>query len=224
MKNQQKIVWRTEKRKVKDLVPFEANPRIMTPKANEDLKKSIEKFGLVEIPVINASGVILAGHQRARTMIELGEGETEIDVRIPDRELTIAEAEEYLIRSNKNVGDWDWAKIGSFDESILLEAGFSEKDLRKKIVGEKIVPEVEFTQELLEKHNFVVLYFDNEIDYLQISSLLDLKAVQALHSRKGFVCSGTGRVVRGVDAIKKIQAFASEVEGVKAEEKNKKQI
>jgi hypothetical protein len=123
--------------------------------------------------------------------------------------LTIAEAEEYLIRSNKNHGEFDWAKIGAFDESVLKEAGFDEKELRKKIVSEKIPPEVEFTQELLEAHNYVVLFFDNEIDFLQAESLFELTPVKALHSKPGFLASGVGRVLKGVDAIRKIQNYAN---------------
>ena len=41
MKTTKKLNWHTEKRKVKDLVPFEGNPRIMNDKQLEDLKKSV---------------------------------------------------------------------------------------------------------------------------------------------------------------------------------------
>ena len=74
--------------------------------------------------------------------------------------------------------------------------------------GTKDKPEMRFTEELLEEHNFVVLYFDNEVDWINLQSMLDLKTVKALHSRKGFKSAGVGRVVRGADAIAKIQAAA----------------
>jgi hypothetical protein len=74
--------------------------------------------------------------------------------------------------------------------------------------GSKEKPEIRFSEELLEEHNFVVLYFDNEVDWINLQSILELKSVKALHSRKGFNSAGVGRVVRGPEAIAKIQAAA----------------
>ncbi|NBT86363.1 MAG: hypothetical protein EBT45_07735 [Alphaproteobacteria bacterium] len=36
-----------------------------------------------------------------------------IEVRVPNRQLTAWEAEEYLIRSNKNSGEWDWERLAN---------------------------------------------------------------------------------------------------------------
>ena len=44
-----KIFWKTEKRKISDLVPTEHNPRRLTDKQYKDLKKSLEK-NLTSIP------------------------------------------------------------------------------------------------------------------------------------------------------------------------------
>lgn len=85
MKN---LIWHNEKRKVKDLVPYELNPRILTDEQAEKLKDSLKKFNLVEIPAIDTFNKIIAGHQRIKIMLLLGRGEKEIDVRVPNRELT----------------------------------------------------------------------------------------------------------------------------------------
>ena len=42
----EKLIWRTEKRKVDDLVPYSKNPRKMSDKQIEDLKHSLKKFNL----------------------------------------------------------------------------------------------------------------------------------------------------------------------------------
>ena len=55
------LFWKTEKRKVGDLVPYDHNPRTMTKKQAEDLRKSLERFGLVEIPVVDTRDRIIAG-------------------------------------------------------------------------------------------------------------------------------------------------------------------
>ena len=116
-----KLNWHTEKRKVNKLVPFEGNPRIMNDKQLEDLKKSVSKFDLVEIPAIDTDNRIIAGHQRLKIMQLLGRGEEEIDVRVPNRKLTEAEFKEYNLRSNKNTGEWNFDELANFDEDLLKE-------------------------------------------------------------------------------------------------------
>jgi DNA modification methylase len=125
----QKLIWKTEKRRVNDLVPFERNPRTISPKQLADLTKSLKKFNLVEIPAIDMNGRILAGHQRLKVLQVLGRGDEEIDVRVPNRKLTEKEAEQYLISSNALGGDWDFEKLKSFDLDLLLDVGFDQVDL-----------------------------------------------------------------------------------------------
>jgi ParB-like chromosome segregation protein Spo0J len=64
----EKLIWKTEKRKVDDLIPFEHNPRKITEAQVEQLKKSLDKFGLVEIPAVDTDNKIVAGHQRLTIM------------------------------------------------------------------------------------------------------------------------------------------------------------
>lgn len=126
------IQWTTEKRKVGDLKPYEFNPRLLTKKQKEDLERSIEKFNLVEIPVINTDNTLLAGHQRIRIMIEKGRTEETIDVRVPSRELTEEEVKEYCIRSNKNTGEWDFEKLDEhFDRADLKDWGFGKAEFNQ---------------------------------------------------------------------------------------------
>jgi hypothetical protein len=84
-----------------------------------------------------------------------------------------------------------------------------EKLLEMKKKGES--PEVDFATELLESHNFVVLYFDNEVDWLQAQTLFELKPVRALHTREGFMTHGVGRVIKGSKAIEKIKEKLGEM-------------
>lgn len=126
----QKIIWTTEKRVINDLIPYDKNPRSMSEKQNSDLQESLEKFDLAEIPVINKDNIILAGHQRIRVLKSLGRGNEEIDVRVPNRQLTEKEVQEYNIRSNKNTGSFDFdILIDGFETEDLLEWGFDSKEL-----------------------------------------------------------------------------------------------
>ncbi len=131
MKNIQKLFWKTEKRKIKDLIPFDKNPRILSDFQKDRLKESLEKFNLVEIPAINIDNKILAGHQRIKIMLLLNRGDEEIDVRVPNRKLTKEEFEEYNLRSNISSGDWDFEALKSIDIEMLMDVGFDNDDLSK---------------------------------------------------------------------------------------------
>jgi DNA modification methylase len=102
-----RLSWKTEQRLIKDLIPFEYNPRFITEERKQKLIKSLEKFNLVEIPAINLDNKLIAGHQRIKVMIELNRGDELIDVRVPDRLLTESEFKEYNITSNLPTGFWD---------------------------------------------------------------------------------------------------------------------
>jgi len=123
------ITWHTETRKVDDLVPYDKNPRTLSEKQRKDLEASITKFSLAEIPAINTDNTIVAGHARLKVMQLLGRGQEEIDVRVPNRALTKKEFEEYLLRSNKNTGSWDYELLKGFDTEFLLDIGFDDGDL-----------------------------------------------------------------------------------------------
>lgn len=124
------ITWHTEKRRVKDLLPFKDNPRQISKDQLAQLKQSLEKFNYAELIAIQPDNTILAGHMRIKALLQLGRGADEIEVRIPNRLLNDEEAREYVIRSNKNTGEWDWDALGNdWDLNDLHEWGFSADDL-----------------------------------------------------------------------------------------------
>jgi hypothetical protein len=53
------MIWTTEKRRVKELLEHELNPRKLSKKQKSDLQESLDKFGLAEIPVINRDTQLL---------------------------------------------------------------------------------------------------------------------------------------------------------------------
>ncbi len=197
------LEWKTEKRKVDELIPFSDNPRRLSPKDKTQLIKSFKKFNLVEIPAINTDNKIIAGHQRLKIMKLLGWGNRKIDVRVPNRKLTDKEFKEYLLRSNKNTGEWDTEILNKFDDDLLREIGFSEKDLSRAIKDDT-EPEEEFTSEILEENNYLVFIFDNAVDWLAISDYFSLKSVNAKDSKADYKRKGIGRVLNGKKLLKMI--------------------
>lgn len=72
---------RIETRRVADLVPADYNPRRISPKAMEGLKKSLAEFGAVQPIVVNErTGHIVGGHQRVKALAALGQVETTVIV------------------------------------------------------------------------------------------------------------------------------------------------
>jgi hypothetical protein len=142
------LVWRTEKRRVNDLLPYEKNPRKITDKQMEDLKESLQKFNIVELAACNTDGKIIAGHQRVKALQLLGRGEDTIEVRLPNRKLTVTEFKQYLLISNRSGGSWDWEILASdFEIDALLTAGFDSTDLTNIFDDNLEVTEDNFDEE-----------------------------------------------------------------------------
>jgi len=200
------IKWKTAKRKVSELVPHPENPRILTKKQEKDLRASLTKFDLAEIPAVNTDNQVIAGHQRLKILQMLDRGDDEIDVRIPTRKLTPAEVREYNIRSNRNIGGWDWDMLGEdFEMDDLLKWGFEDGDFPGSGLPTRNEPgEVEFSKELLIQHNYVVLYFDNAMDWQVAIEKLRLKKVRDLIPRKSQTV-GIGRVIPGAPVIERLK-------------------
>jgi len=197
--------------KIEDLSPAEYNPRQASEKQYNDLKKSIEKFGFVDPIIVNKrENRIVGGHFRYRVAKDMGIKEVPCVFVDLDEE----DEKELNLRLNKNLGEWDWDLLAGFDEEKLVEAGFDPKELEKKlnidIDGDE--PEVAFGEELLEEQNYVVLYFDNQIDWLRAKEVLGIRSVAQKYQskeavKKGKLRKGEGRVIKGNDVIDKISGI-----------------
>lgn len=205
--------------KLGDLNPYKNNPRI-NKESIPLVRNSIKTFGfLVPMVIDNEDDLcIVAGHTRHRAAMMLCEEEMRdpAEVEVPcilAEHLTKNQIAAFRIADN-SVGEgstWDEGKlameiasigddIDMGDFGIDLGDGDDDEDGDADVEGE-----VPFTEELLEEHNYVVLYFDNEVDWLQAKTLLGVKKVAALDSKKGFEKAGVGRVMRGTDAIEAIR-------------------
>jgi len=124
------ITWNLKTFNIYDLTDYSKNPRSLTKQQFEQLKKSLDKFGLIDKPIINADekNTVIGGHQRLRVL--RAEGQKSVECWIPSRKLTDREVEELNIRLNKNTGDWDFDTLANnFEMGDLLDWGFTEIDL-----------------------------------------------------------------------------------------------
>ena len=141
----EKIVWKTEKRKVSELIPFENNPRRVTEKEIQGLSDSLDKFDLAAPLVINTNGKVIGGNFRLSLLKQ--KGIKTIDVRVPNRTLTKEEEDELNLRLNKNLGLWDNKILAKFNEDLLKNVGFSSEEM-DQIFGLEISDDFDEKKEL----------------------------------------------------------------------------
>jgi hypothetical protein len=173
----EKLEWSTETRQISDLCLYENNPRRMSEKQAKELMESIIKFNIVELPVIDGNNRVIAGNMRIKALRVIGRGEEAIEVRVPNRALTERESSEYLLRSNKNTGEWDIDLLANFDEELLLNIGWEKQEIdfsmqdngvEEKKPAYPIVPMYD------EKYNIVVIFAKTEIDVKYVEEVLKL--------------------------------------------------
>lgn len=151
-----KITWKLQSLELANLTDYSKNPRTLSEKEFKQLKKSLDKFGMIDKLIINAdpANTIIGGHQRKRVLESLGI--TEAECWIPDRELSEKEVEELNIRLNKNTGSWDFDVLANdFELDDLLEWGFDkgelDLDLWASDAPEDVEPQIDKAEELRVK-------------------------------------------------------------------------
>lgn len=186
------------------------NPRKITKEKFEDLcdsiRKSPEMKVLEEIKVFPFNGryVVIGGNHRYKAYKKLG-WENVLCKVLPE-DTPKEKLREYVMKENMTYAENDNAVLNSWDLKELAEWRVPVSIKTKK---QQEVPEVEFTQILDESHNYIVLYFDNEVDWLQAQTLFNIKNVRLLSTKKGANNVngnkiGVGRVLRGVDVISRL--------------------
>ena len=190
-------------KQIDDLIFAEYNPRQLSDDQYKHLKDSISRFGLVDPIIINKNkdrkDIIIGGHQRVKVARTMG-----ID-KVPcvEIDLTYDKEKELNVRLNKNTGSWDFDILANtFYIDELIDFGFDGKELVGNEKEEVIEPEIEITEELFESHNYIMLYFDNELDWQTAKDVFELKTVKRKNQRIGD--KGLGRVVKGKDILKKL--------------------
>jgi len=163
-----KIIWHNEKRKIKDLIPYVANPRQITERQAKDLRESLERFGIADPGVINTDNTIIGGHRRKIILESLMgvDPNFEIDVRVPDRELSIDEVRELNIRLNKNTGEWDFDILANnFELDDLLEWGFERSDLDLDLWEGK---SEDYSDESIQEQYIILIECKDELEQTEL--------------------------------------------------------
>ena len=184
------------------------NPRVIKDDKFKKLVQSIREFPdmlnkrpLICFTDVDGKYVVLGGNMRLKAAIEVGL--KELPILLAD-DWTQEQRDEFLIKDNVGFGEWDWDQLANeWDEELLdkwgldLPLGFDEIKETKDIPD---IGEIEFSEELLLEHNYIVLYFDNPMDWEVAQELYGLKMVKSNVTEKSRKI-GIGRVVNGKNFI-----------------------
>lgn len=129
-------------------------------------------------------------------------------------ELTEEQIKAYRLVDNKlNESEWDTELLKqSLDEIIEMDMeafGFELEVMEDAIM--EVEPEVPFTEVLNEENNYIVLKFNNKIDWLNALGVFGIEKVQAYPTKKNGnkksfgTRAGVGRVLDGQQALERVQ-------------------
>jgi hypothetical protein len=180
------------------------NPRLIKDDNFKKLVQSIKDFPeMLDIRpiVVNADMVILGGNMRFKACKEAGL--KEVPIIVADN-LTEEQQREFLIKDNVSGGEWDWSLLSEWDSEQLEDWGLDIPIDLEEIKETKDIPdigEIEFSEELFLEHNYIVLYFDNAMDWEVAQEIYGLKQVKSKTSAEGTQKIGIGRVINGKNFI-----------------------
>lgn len=196
---------------IDSVAPFPGNPREGDVGA---IAESLRRFGQQKpIVVQESSRYIVAGNHLWRAAKALGWDEIAANVA----EMDDRTAEAYLIADNRT------SELGSYDEDLLGDllrkiategnlkgTGYDGDDvdeflgrLERESRG-KVPAEITFATELLESHNYVILYFDNDLDWNSAKTKLNIETVRAPDATETYDRRGVGRLIRGAEVLRMI--------------------
>lgn len=190
---------------VKDLIPADYNPRQLSIEQFDKIQESLTRFGFVDPVIVNThkgrENIIVGGHQRVKVWQSMG------NKKVPTVEvdLPIEKEKELNVRLNKASGEWDWDMLANaFDADDLIDWGFTEDELQIKEDDPEEQPDVVFSEYLGEANNYVVLKFNNEIDWLAATTHFELSSVHSKRANGKPWSKGIGRVIDGAEYLNNI--------------------
>lgn len=198
-------------RPIKELKPYKKNAKKHNKEQVEQIANSIKEFGFTQPVIIDKHDCVVAGH--GRILGARKAGLKQVPTVCLD-ELTEEQIKAYRLVDNKlNESEWDTELLKqSLDEIIEMDMetfGFELEVMEDAIM--EVEPEVPFTEVLNEENNYIVLKFNNKIDWLNALGVFGIEKVQVYPTKKNGnkksfgTRAGVGRVLDGQQALERVQ-------------------
>ena len=196
---------------IKELKPYKKNAKKHPKTQVEQIANSIKEFGFTQPVLIDKDNNVVAGH--GRVLGAKKAGLKEVPTLCLD-DLTEEQIKAYRLADNKlNESGWDDGLLKQSLEEIkeinMDLFGFSADAIESDML--EVEPDVPFTEVLNEENNYIVLKFDNKVDWLNAMGMLGIQKVRALPTKKGGnrksfgERAGVGRVIDGVKALERLR-------------------
>lgn len=196
---------------VSALVPHPRNPNTHSTAQIELLAKIIAGQGWrAPIVVSKDSGFVVSGHARLKAAERLGLDSVPVNLQ-PFK--TQADEWAHLVADNRI------AELAEMDNKLLkdllsdMDTGAVDMDLTgydnaalEDLMTQCHVednPEVRFSESILESHNYIVLLFENDIDWISAQTHFNLETVKGKRMNGKPWNKGIGRVINGAAYLMK---------------------
>ena len=210
---------------IDDLIPAPYNPRTISPEALDGLRASVDRFGDLSGLVWNAiTGHLVAGHQRMRALKDAGAtfrratktlparftlGKRAFPIRVVEWGEAEEKAANVVANNTQTAGTFtdalasviDDARPAVGDDFDALRFSDLLAEHTPDIAPDPPPPELEFSAELLERHNYIVFTFDNVLDWQVVREAFNIHTVHGLDSRPDYRRAGVGRVFPGAKLL-----------------------
>lgn len=122
------INWQLKKIPIKELKNHPKNPRQIGKEQFERMGNLIDKFGLIDKPIVNQDMTLIGGHQRIRFLkkkkIKI------VECWVADELISDEDIDELCIGLNLHQGNFDYDILANHWEPLnLLKYGFTEEQL-----------------------------------------------------------------------------------------------
>lgn len=154
------------------------NPRKITKKKKDELRRSIEVFGDFGSFIIDEEDNVIAGNQRLSVIKEMDPD----TVILCKRLIGYSEAERRAIniKDNTHSGDWDVDMLADWTADLTIDLGLEE--VTKKEQEERSIPEMELIH--YEKYDYVMIVCRNELDYNDLIRRLGIEGAKVGISKR----------------------------------------
>ena len=143
------------------------NPRKITKKKKEELRRSMQTYGDFGLILVDEQYNVIGGSQRA-TVIKEDNPDATIDVKVLIG-YSEAELRAINIRDNTHAGEWDMDLLADWTADLNMDLGL---DLQEGSPGERKIKEMELLN--YEKYNYVMIVCKNEMDYNELTRRLGI--------------------------------------------------
>ena len=200
--------------RVEDLLASPLNYRIHPLVQQEAMLAAIHEIGLVQTIIVNRlTGCVVDGHLRVALAMREGV-ET-----LPTAYVELSEAEEAkVLLSFDTIGAMagiDKTKLGELVQMVEGDTGGLGEFISGLLPGKPLPAEHRISPELLERQDYLVFIFDNQIDWAAVCEIFGVGTAYqqdpaTASAGKQFAIFGTGRVLMGKELLSKLHGTIAE--------------